>query len=145
GGAPERFDFHRRPRLHRRQSSVCEKRLNRRNIRIGTRGVAPMSRRTRLAAVALTVVGAGCAMLPAVLPAEAGFLRRKREGDIAVAVSRFGNGRVSGPVRVTSTGYEVRKPNGTWIACRRSCSETLRVETVDFYENDGSLSGYGTL
>jgi hypothetical protein len=59
-------------------------------------------------------------------------------------MSRFGNGTVSGPVRATSTGYEVRKPNGTWIACRRSCSETLRVETVDFFENDGSLTGYGT-
>lgn len=76
--------------------------------------------------------------------AEAGFLKRKPEGAVAVAVSRYGNGRVSGPVRTTRTGYEVRKPNGTWIACRRSCSETLRVETVDFYETDGSLTGYGT-
>jgi hypothetical protein len=61
-------------------------------------------------------------------------------------VSRFGNGTVSGPVRSSRTGYEVRKPNGTWIACRRSCSETLRVETVDFYETaDGSFTGYGGL
>ena len=65
-------------------------------------------------------------------------------GDVAVAVSRFGNGTVSGPVRTTRTGYEVRLPGGTWVGCRRSCSETLRVETVDFYENDGRLSGYGT-
>lgn len=77
--------------------------------------------------------------------AEAGFLKRKPEGDVAYAESRFGNGQVSGPVRVTRTGYEVRKPNGTWIACRRSCSETLRVETVDFFENnDGTPTGYGT-
>ena len=77
--------------------------------------------------------------------AEAGFLKRKPEGDMAYAESRFGNGQVSGPVRVTRTGYEVRKPNGTWIACRRSCSETLRVETVDFFENnDGTPRGYGT-
>jgi hypothetical protein len=104
-----------------------------------------MSRRTRSVAVALAFVGAAGALLLTSLSAEAGFLRRKPEGDVAVAVSRFGNGTISGPVRVTSTGYEVRKPNGTWIACRRSCAETLRVETIDFYENDGSLTGYGTM
>jgi hypothetical protein len=104
-----------------------------------------MSRRTSLAAVTLAAFGTAGILLSTALPAEAGFLRRKPEGNVAVAVSRFGNGTVSGPVRVTSTGYEVRKPNGTWVACRRSCSETLRVETVDFYENDGSLAGYGTM
>lgn len=55
-----------------------------------------------------------------------------------VAESRFGHGTVSGPVRRSRTGYEVRMPGGTWIACRRSCSETLRVETVDFWENRGA-------
>lgn len=55
-----------------------------------------------------------------------------------VAESRFGHGTVSGPVRRVRTGYEVRMPGGTWIACRRSCSETLRVETVDFWENRGA-------
>lgn len=54
-----------------------------------------------------------------------------------VAESRFGHGTISGPVRSVRTGYEVRMPGGTWIACRRSCSETLRVETVDFWENRG--------
>ena len=29
-------------------------------------------------------------------------------------------------------------PGGTWIGCRRSCSETLRVESVDFWENRGA-------
>lgn len=57
-----------------------------------------------------------------------------------VAESRFGHGTVSGPVRRVRTGYEVRMPGGTWIACRRSCSETLRVETVDFWENRGAGS-----
>lgn len=103
-----------------------------------------MSRRTLLATFALALVFAGPNPLLTTTAADAGFLRRAPEGDVAVAVSRFGNGTVSGPVRTTRTGYEVRKPNGTWIACRRSCSETLRVETVDFFENDGSLSGYGT-
>jgi hypothetical protein len=58
-----------------------------------------------------------------------------------VAESRFGHGTVSGPVRLSPTGYEVRLPGGTWIACRRSCSETLRVESVDFWENRGAGRG----
>lgn len=51
-----------------------------------------------------------------------------------VAHSRHGNGSVSGPVRETSRGPQVRLPGGTWEYCRRSCSETLRVETVDIWE-----------
>jgi hypothetical protein len=58
-----------------------------------------------------------------------------------VAESRFGHGTVSGPVRQSSTGREVRLPGGTWIACRKSCSETLRVESVDFWENRGAGNG----
>lgn len=103
-----------------------------------------MFRRSRFAALALALIGAGPLSLLASLPADAGnLLRRPPEGDVAVAVSRHGNGTVSGPVRSTRLGYEVRKPNGTWIACRRSCSETLRVETVDFYETGPGLTGYG--
>lgn len=98
-----------------------------------------MTRRTLPAALALGL----CALAPASLTAEAGF-RRPPEGDVAVAVSRYGNGTVTGPVRAARTGYEVRLPGGTWVGCRRSCSETLRVETVDFYENEGRLVGYGT-
>jgi hypothetical protein len=42
----------------------------------------------------------------------------------------------------------VRLPGGTWIECGRSCSETLRQETVDFWEsrshpsNPGPVRGY---
>ncbi len=62
-----------------------------------------------------------------------------RDGGFVTAESRFGHGSVSGPVRPARAGnYEVRLPGGTWIACRRSCSETLRVETVDFWENKGA-------
>ena len=61
-------------------------------------------------------------------------------------MSRFGNGTVSGPVRLGARGgLEVRLPRGTWVACRRSCSETLRVQTVDIFENKGDFAGYGTL
>lgn len=57
------------------------------------------------------------------------------QGNIVVAESRFGNGTVSGPVRMTAKGRQVRLPGGTWEYCRRSCSETLRVSTVDFWQN----------
>jgi hypothetical protein len=84
-------------------------------------GDSRMTSRHALAAFALALLGAGPVCVLTALPADAGFLRRKPEGDVAVAVSRFGNGTVSGPVRTTSTGYE-----------------------VDLTENDGSLQGYGT-
>lgn len=54
-----------------------------------------------------------------------------------VAESRYGHGSVSGPVRMGRVGPQVRLPGGNWIDCRRSCSETLRQETVDFWENAG--------
>lgn len=54
-----------------------------------------------------------------------------------VAESRFGHGTVVGAVRPSGHGFQVRMPGGTWIDCRRSCAETLRVETVDFWENQG--------
>jgi hypothetical protein len=55
-----------------------------------------------------------------------------------VAESQFGHGSVSAPVRPAKFGQEVRLPGGTWIDCGRSCSETLRTESVDFWENKGA-------
>jgi hypothetical protein len=58
--------------------------------------------------------------------------------DYVVAHSRWGHGSVSGPVRYTDRGRQVRLPRGTWVYCVRSCSETLRRETVDFWESNGA-------
>ena len=66
-------------------------------------------------------------------------------GDVVVAVSRFGNGHVTGAVRPTSVGPQVQLPSGSWVYCRRSCSETLRVETVDLHEDARYLSSNGQL
>ena len=55
-----------------------------------------------------------------------------------VAESKYGNARVAGRVRASHFGYEVQLPGGTWIDCGMSCTETLRVETVDFWENKGA-------
>ncbi|MGE5511527.1 MAG: hypothetical protein ACM31O_09810 [Bacteroidota bacterium] len=54
-----------------------------------------------------------------------------------VAESRWGNGTVSGPVRRGPVGWQVRLPGGNWVDCVRSCSETLRLKTVDFWQTVG--------
>lgn len=96
--------------------------------------------RNVLLAAALVSTAVGVAT-----PASAGRWRGTPEGKYVTAVSRFGNGSVSGPVRATPTGYQVRLPSGAWVGCRTSCSETLRVQTVDIFENNGSLTGYGAM
>ena len=58
--------------------------------------------------------------------------------------SRHGNGEITAAVRPGRYAWEVQLPRGTWVSCRRSCEETLRVETIDIFENDGRLVGYGT-
>lgn len=64
------------------------------------------------------------------------------------AESHFGNGSVRAPYRSTPVGYQIRLPHGTWVYCRTSCRETLRVETVDIWDaviDNGSPIGAGTL
>lgn len=58
-----------------------------------------------------------------------------------IAKSRFGNGEVRGRIRRTNLGWQVQLPGGRWVDCRRRCSETLRVETVDFWQVNSAGSG----
>ncbi|MEQ1694563.1 MAG: hypothetical protein ABL901_01865 [Hyphomicrobiaceae bacterium] len=88
----------------------------------------------------MSLIVAACISLS--LPATAG--GRQREGfdngdGVVIAHSKWGNGTVSGPVRYTSVGRQVRLPGGTWEHCKRSCTETLRVATVDFWEAKNGL------
>ena len=48
--------------------------------------------------------------------------------------SRFGHGCVSGAVRNSGAGAEVRLPGGTWLNCARDCRDKLAAETVDFWD-----------
>ncbi|MEQ1694274.1 MAG: hypothetical protein ABL901_00395 [Hyphomicrobiaceae bacterium] len=48
--------------------------------------------------------------------------------------SRYGNGCYTAPVRHGRFGLEMRLKGGTWIDCRGSCRDTLREETVDFWD-----------
>lgn len=104
---------------------------------------APYDRRGAFRALAALLAIAGT-----VATADAGRLGFSRdkgydglEDGFVVARSRFGNGTVSGPVRATTLGPQVRLPGGTWEYCRRSCSETLRVETVDQWEARQGIGG----
>jgi len=62
-------------------------------------------------------------------------------GGVVVAKSRYGNGTISAAVRPTGLGWEVQLPGGRWVYCRRSCAETLRVETIDFFETNAAGAG----
>jgi hypothetical protein len=100
--------------------------------------------RPRAALVAVSVTAALAIFASLSGPAEA---RRRayQDGSVITAFSRHGNGAIDGPIRRGRFGWEVMLPRGTWISCRRSCEETLRVETIDVFENQGRLVGYGTL
>lgn len=91
------------------------------------------------AATALVV----CAMVLTATRAQAfGYIRDgSLERGYAIAESRHGNGTIRGRVRPTDLGPQVQTPGGNWIYCRRSCSETLRVETVDFWEAQQNYGG----
>ena len=90
-------------------------------------------RSSNLAILAIALLAGAIATMPTT--ADAG----RRNGGYVVAHSEFGNGSVSGPVRWTPKGPQVRLPGGSWVWCARSCSETLRVKTVDFwYSEEGA-------
>ncbi|MBY0559063.1 hypothetical protein [Hyphomicrobium sp.] len=99
---------------------------------------------------AAAVAAAFTTAIPPAADANIGRLRSNyKQGEVITAYSRFGNGQISSVVRrAPKWGWEVQLPGGAWVACRRSCEETLRVQTVDFFGgNDNSISsgGYGTL
>jgi hypothetical protein len=81
------------------------------------------------------------AMAAAMIPAAQAQTRRGPPGSsygYVTAESRYSTGVVSGPVRTGPHGrLEVGLPGGTWIECGRSCSDTLRRETVDFWQSRG--------
>ncbi|MCB1547737.1 MAG: hypothetical protein KDJ41_07880 [Hyphomicrobiaceae bacterium] len=92
--------------------------------------------------IALAAVGALTLMA---VPADAGKRHRERGpyAGYVTAHSDWGNGVIRAPVRQGRYGYQVRLPGGTWIDCRRSCSETLRQETLDFWKTQGEAAQDG--
>ena len=89
-----------------------------------------------------TLAAATALMMAAASPASA-FDRtdyEAAEGNFVTAQSEFGNGAVSGPVRHLPQGRQVQLPGGTWVWCEKSCAESLRLATVDFWEHQNGLT-----
>jgi hypothetical protein len=86
-----------------------------------------MSRTTMTGAVLL----AAAALLIAQSPSEA---RPGREAGMVTACSLYGKGCVTAPTRRGRIEQEVRLPGGVWSGCKRDCRQTLREESVDFFE-----------
>ena len=100
-------------------------------------------RRPPLVLTAALTLAAGTVALTAVAAAQS----RRESGQRYVYVtaeSRYGGASVTAPVREGPKGrLEVRLPGGTWLECGRSCSDTLRRETVDFWKDRGAPRGGG--
>jgi len=100
-------------------------------------------KRTILAASLLAAV----ALAAAYTPAAAQRYGHSKILGYVTAHSHNGNGSIRAPYRDTPVGYQIRLPRGTWVYCRTSCAETLRVNTVDVWAqiDDASPVGVGTL
>jgi hypothetical protein len=81
---------------------------------------------------ATTLILMSSAML--LLPVAAEARRERDTGSGVTTCSRYGKGCISAPTRQGRIEREVRLPGGTWIGCRLDCRETLREESIDFFE-----------
>jgi hypothetical protein len=90
---------------------------------------------------------AAVAMAALILPAAAGPRAVSKILGTVTAFSHDGNGSIRAPYRNTDVGYQVRLPHGTWVYCKTSCSETLRVNTIDVWAkvDNANPVGVGTL
>ena len=90
--------------------------------------------KNRLLAITATLALLGALALPPAAQA--------RDRGAVTACSNYGNGCYRAPVRRGKWGREMRLKGGTWIDCRGDCRQTLREETIDFWEtqNDKALA-----
>lgn len=86
--------------------------------------------------VAMLLAGAGSIAIANTMPAAAASKKAEqvRAASTVTAVSVKTRQTITAPVRRGQWGDEVRLPGGTWIDCKSDCRETLRQETVDFWE-----------
>jgi hypothetical protein len=91
--------------------------------------------RVPLALLASAAVAVAASLIaPAADAGSRRWLPHEPKVGFVTAESRYSTQTITAPVRVNAQGRpEVRLPGGTWIECRRSCSNTLRQETVDFW------------
>lgn len=106
----------------------------------------------RTLTIALSAASLASLTMIAATGAEAGKQRaappQPQGGAYVIAESQYGHGTVTGAVRETNLGPQVQLPSGHWEYCRRSCSETLRVQSIDFDGNNRDevyFGGKGTI
>lgn len=83
-------------------------------------------------AAALTVaIGLGAVLVGA----DAGHAQQRQAGCRYITVqSKYTADSVSGCVRYGRRGPEVQLPGGAWIPCEFGCANTLRSQTIDFWQ-----------
>ena len=87
----------------------------------------------RCATILAFTVGLGAAMLWASV--DVGLAQERPSGCRYITVqSKYTFDTVSGCVRLGSQGPEVQLPSGAWIPCEFGCANTLRSQTVDFWQ-----------
>jgi hypothetical protein len=83
-----------------------------------------------LKATSLILLASAAVMLPVAAEAQ----RERDTGSSVTSCSRYGKGCISATTRRGNVEREVRLPGGTWIGCKLDCRETLREESIDFFE-----------
>lgn len=73
-------------------------------------------------------------LMPVAAHAEAVTPRQIREGKVT-ACSSFGGGCYTAKLVRSSVGWKLQLNNGTIINCGVTCQDTLRVQTVDFWQD----------
>jgi hypothetical protein len=82
----------------------------------------------------MMVVIAGCILSSSALEARSPIRAPGPQAGSVSVCSRYGNGCYAAPVRYGRYGLEMRLKGGTWIDCKGSCKDTLREETIDFWD-----------
>lgn len=100
----------------------------------------------KVAGLMLAGAGVVALVIAGAMPADAASSRKKAKQarpvvQTVTAYSRSNLQAVTAPVRRGRWGLEVRLPGGSWIDCKGDCRETLREETVDFWERQERRDG----
>lgn len=78
-------------------------------------------------------------VMPVAACAEAVTPRQVREGRVT-ACSTYGNGCYTAKLVRSSIGWKMRLKGGNVIDCGVTCQDTLRVETVDYWDDQRERS-----
>jgi len=97
----------------------------------GRRATHMMEARLRILDLLAALVALPAAAALITLTAEA---RPQRQPGTVSVCSLYGKGCITAPVRPGQYDYEVRLPGRVWISCARDCKQTLREQSIDFFE-----------